>query len=405
MDYTNELIPYSSVDYFRENLKTNEVTIHHHVLTKDQASQSYDNVNFIYLTKGNAILDINGQTFHIKAGQLILLMSYHIFSLKQFSQEHCEYYHCQFSIGLLLLSNTSKLTYHESLIELDRDVPIVTLTADNQKEMQQLCRKLATKITEDSLWTNDLRVLSAITSVLYLFLQGLKSRQPTNEQAMALPWKLLQYIHFHHQKKLTIEEMATTFELSPKAVSSQLKQLTNLSFSQNLTRVRIINATALLEFNALSVNQIGRIVGFQTDASFYKAFKQVHLMTPQTYRQTLCPTHNNRIDDDSYDVYSYIYENYRSQLTLTIIAKDLSLTPKRVSQLVTDNFQMTVNELLGRIRCAIARGLILSTSLPFNTIAELVGFNDSKLFRQHFKQYYHLTPSNYRTQHLKQNKN
>lgn len=115
--------------------------------------------------------------------------------------------------------------------------------------------------------------LSAITSVVYLFLTGLV-RRDEKEGAMNLPWQLLQYLHFHHQKQLTLEELANEFHLAPSDVTSLLKELTHLSFAQNLTRVRIINATALLEFNALSVNQIGRIVGFQSDAYFYREFKK-----------------------------------------------------------------------------------------------------------------------------------
>lgn len=395
MDYNEELMPYTSADYYTENLKRDEATIQFCQLKHETQPQIYDNVTFIYVTAGEAILEINGQVFPFKQGQLVILMSYHIFKLSPLPEQKCCYYQCQFSIGLLLLSNTSKSTYHESLSELDRDIPLVSLLPDEQIEMGQLCEKLANQQSGALPWANDLRILSAITSVVYLFLTGLV-RRDEKEGAMNLPWQLLQYLHFHHQKQLTLEELANEFHLAPSDVTSLLKELTHLSFAQNLTRVRIINATALLEFNALSVNQIGRIVGFQSDAYFYREFKKVHQRTPQAYRDLFFSRNGDWVADDSYDVYRYIYENYRHPLTIEKIGKALAITPKRVTQLVTRNFHLTVTELVTRIRCASARGLMLSTDLPLNQISELVGFSDSKQFRHYFKAYYTETPKKYR---------
>lgn len=396
MDYTNELIPYTSVDYYRENLKSDEVVIEFCQLEQETPPSSHDNVLFMYATAGEAVLEINGQSIPFKKGQLILVMSYHIFKLKPISQVGFSYYQCQFSIGLLLLSNTSKSTYHESLSELDRDIPLVSLLPEEQIEMDQLCKKLLNQQADALPWANDLRILSAITSVVYLFLTSLVRREEKKQAPMNSPWQLLQYLHFHHQKNLTLEDLAAEFQLTPADVSLQLKQLTKLSFAQNLNRVRIINATALLEFNALSVNQIGRIVGFQSDAYFYREFKKVHQQTPQAYRNSFFPQDGTWVEDDSYDIYMYIYENYRQSLTIEKIAKALSITPKRVTQLVTNNFQLTVTELVTRLRCTSARGLMLSTDLPLNQISEAVGFNDAKQFRRYFSAYYHQTPKKYR---------
>lgn len=395
MDNTNEMAPYTSIDYYRNQLKMNEVTISHNLLTQDLEPQCHDNVIFLYVTSGAAQLEINGQIFTFKQGQLILLMSYHLFALKKFPGISCEYYRCEFSIGLLLFSNTSKLTYVDSLIELNRSVPIVTLDEEGQAEMALNCQKLARSAKEQQLWANDLRILSGLTSVFYLFASGLAKREK-EPQSLNLAWQLLQYIHFYHQKDLTIDDLALAFELPVATVRKELKRLTQLSFAQNLTRVRIINATALMEFNALSINQIGRIVGFQTDANFYKAFKLVHQMTPQTYRNQLFPKHSQRVNQDSYDIYGYIYEHYRQKISIASIAKALSLTTKQVGKLVEENFQMSVSELINRIRCAVASGLIQSTTLSLNEISEYVGFSDSKQFRQAFKKYYQITPGNYR---------
>lgn len=397
MDNTHEMAPYTSIDYYRDQLKMNEVTISSHQLTEDLKPQSHDNVTFLYVTSGAAQLEINGQLFTFKKGQLILLMSYHLFALKKLPGMTCEYHRCEFSIGLLLFANTSKLTYVNSLIELNRTVPLVTLDEAGQTEMLLICQKLMKPANEEQLWANDLRILSALTSVFYLFASGLSNRKNLDEpQGLNLAWKLLQYIHFYHQKDLKIDDLAVAFDLSKETVRYELKRLTHLTFAQNLNRVRIINATALLEFNALSINQIGRIVGFQTDANFYKEFKAIHQMTPKTYRQNLFPKHEQRVDQDSYDIYIYIYENYRQKLTIAAIAQALSLTTKHVSELVEQNFKMTVSDLIAQIRCSLASGLIQGTILTLNEISESVGFSDTKQFRQAFKKFYHMTPGEYR---------
>ena len=75
MDNTHEMAPYTSIDYYRNQLKMNEVTISSHQLTEDLKPQSHDNVTFVYATSGAAQLEINGQLFTFKKGQLILLTS------------------------------------------------------------------------------------------------------------------------------------------------------------------------------------------------------------------------------------------------------------------------------------------------------------------------------------------
>lgn len=385
--------PYTAVDYVRNNLKTNEVTSVYKEVTTT-TPQSFNNVTIVYIAKGKAGLWVNGDYQDVVAGQLWVLMSYHIHHW-QVLEEPCFIYECQVSIGLLLLTNTSKKVYQRTMDELEYQLPCVSLNEREQMEAVYVLKKLTLKRDAHLQWADELFLVSSVSCLIYLFLTGNKIRR-TNLSPDTIGGQLLEYLHHHHHQAITPSELAKAFDLDTSEVISQLKQVTGKHFADNLRRVRLINATALLEFGGLSVNQIGRIVGFRSDAYFYDSFKQEHKMTPETYRQKHFPAQQLMLSDDAYEVFMVLYTNYQKNLTVEGLAQELNVSPRQLTRLIKEGFQVTPQELLIRIRVSVGRGLLLGTQRAISEIGESVGYQDPKQFRHHFKKIYGMLPSDYR---------
>lgn len=85
---------------------------------------------------------------------------------------------------------------------------------------------------------------------------------------------------------LTVKELSEQLSLHPNYFSSLFRQKTGQTFCDYLRQVRIEAAVRLMDDPSLNlkVYEVGPIVGYQDNAHFYRAFKQVTGVAPGRYR-------------------------------------------------------------------------------------------------------------------------
>ena len=96
--------------------------------------------------------------------------------------------------------------------------------------------------------------------------------------------RILAYIHLHYQEDLTNQSIGQVFGYHPNYVSVLVKHLTGEPLHRYIIHVRLMNAKALLENPALSINQIAAACGFGDAAYFSACFKQYFGISPSKYR-------------------------------------------------------------------------------------------------------------------------
>ncbi len=119
---------------------------------------------------------------------------------------------------------------------------------------------------------------------------------------------------------------------------------------------------------------------------------------------------NNPIDENTKKKYLQKIDEYMKsrkpflnpEISLEGIAKDLSINPRILSQIINESFE---NNFKGYINIFRIRESIKLLSQPGNdekTILEIlyeVGFNSKSVFNRQFKKYTGLTPQEYRAKH------
>lgn len=93
------------------------------------------------------------------------------------------------------------------------------------------------------------------------------------------------YFEKHLTKESSIEQMAEELHLSPRQISRILKNSYGVNFREKLRRTRMDRAGWLLRTTELSVSEISEQVGYNSETSFFKAFKTNYGMTPHAYRK------------------------------------------------------------------------------------------------------------------------
>lgn len=89
----------------------------------------------------------------------------------------------------------------------------------------------------------------------------------------------------HASPGLTAEGLARALGLSGRTLHRRLKELTDESPKEFITRVRIETACVLLETPGASVKQIALACGYGEESVFRRAFVQLTGMTPADYRR------------------------------------------------------------------------------------------------------------------------
>lgn len=84
--------------------------------------------------------------------------------------------------------------------------------------------------------------------------------------------------------ELSLESFAATQGLSPRLVSTLLKEATSLHFKGILNELRLTEAARLLREDRGNVSEIGFAVGFQNASHFGRAFREKYGKSPSDYR-------------------------------------------------------------------------------------------------------------------------
>lgn len=82
----------------------------------------------------------------------------------------------------------------------------------------------------------------------------------------------------------TEDELAAMLNLSRRQLNRVLLQNYGMGYRQKMLRARMEYAGLLLRTTDHKVGQIGALVGYTAESSFYKAFQSYYNMTPQEFR-------------------------------------------------------------------------------------------------------------------------
>ena len=106
-----ETFPYVGADYYSDHFRANQLKIAKEQLNTKEQLVHRDEIEFIYIDNGEGRININGTLFSVQAGDLLLLMPYHVRGLIPEKKSTIDLYRVTFSIGLMLLDNTNRELY------------------------------------------------------------------------------------------------------------------------------------------------------------------------------------------------------------------------------------------------------------------------------------------------------
>jgi len=106
-------------------------------------------------------------------------------------------------------------------------------------------------------------------------------------RAMADPYlgKAFEVIHQLPDHSWTVAELASHANMSRTAFSTRFTKLAGIPPLTYVTRWRMLKASDLLRYGKVTITEVATRVGYESEASFSKAFKREIGVAPGTYRR------------------------------------------------------------------------------------------------------------------------
>lgn len=116
----------------------------------------------------------------------------------------------------------------------------------------------------------------------------LKNRRKTYKDHVIS--KVQKYIDNHIGDRLSLNDVAAVFGLSPNYLSALFKKTCNIGFTEYLTQKKISRAKSLLLEQDCKIYEVAEQLGFESAFYFSKVFKKVEGVSPRDYIQSHIPS-------------------------------------------------------------------------------------------------------------------
>lgn len=115
------------------------------------------------------------------------------------------------------------------------------------------------------------------------------SPKSTNASQEALIHQVHDYLVEHIDQRITIEAIAQQFAINTTTLKEQFKEVYGTSLAFHIKEHRMELAAKLLTETNLSLSEIAKAVGYDSQSKFSAAFKEIYNTLPSKYRVYFSP--------------------------------------------------------------------------------------------------------------------
>lgn len=247
--------------------------------SKDK-NHSHNHMEIAYIISGKAIFNINGVSYEVKEGDIVLINPY---------EQHYGIPTSTKNPSLEFFVGFSNFKFNDMPPEtlFLNEHPIITTKTSSRKQFLQLINDIMEENKQNQIG-KDFMLQSYITQFILL---AIREKQQQNIQAenkkTVITKEIISYLHEHFAEKISLEQVAKNLYLSPFYISKVFKEEIGETPINYLIKIRLENAKdLLLNKKDLSIKEISSIVGYDDAYHFSKSFKKYYGLSPAEYKKT-----------------------------------------------------------------------------------------------------------------------
>lgn len=252
---------------------------------------THDFIEIEYIWKGSGYQIVNGESYYVERGDIILLNVGDKHTYKpngEMGVIDCLINPRFFSSGLSTDDAVDVLTlslFKEFRKDVDKLTPKISLSKQDMLDVEIILYNMFHEFAEKSQG-----YVTALKGYCYVLMTKiLRGMVPEGSSGMyteiagIIP-KILEYIEENYNERLTLKQLAEESFYNPNYLSTLFKEYVGKTFSEYVTEKRMESAIELLRSTDQSIEQICYQVGYSSRKQFYRHFRAYTGVTPKQYR-------------------------------------------------------------------------------------------------------------------------
>ncbi len=248
----------------------------------------HDHYEIFFSLSGNLLYTIEGQSFNLEVGSMLIIPPYEFHRLDEQKDGHAERIGLRFDaeiINELSVENcdlsvcfdkySSKFKYLLQLSEYQkRELYYLLQGLINEQDNQAFGKDLAAK----SLLTQFLIILNRVA------IENESIVDYSDDPSSHLVRQVLDYMELHYSQEISLEQLENKFFVSRHKITQQFTKLVGYPPYRYLLNLRLQNAQRLLK-NGENPQQVATHCGFSDYSNFYRRFKTSYGCSPREFSQ------------------------------------------------------------------------------------------------------------------------
>jgi len=243
-------------------------------------------IEIIYPSKGNYIALVNGQEYPMKERDILFIPGGEIHNFDTHIKG--ERFFIQFEIASLdVFGQFNKLTPILSTVKLVSPNNDTNLHHQLENELIKIINEYTQKALSYTIALNarlfDILVLLS-RSLLYKVTSVSTQNENKKLYSSQKLTRAFQFIEEQYQNDISLKDVSAAAGFSEYYFSRLFKEMTEKSLPQYLNERRVKRAEKMLTTHNISITEIAHTTGFNSIATFNRAFKKIKGCTPMDYK-------------------------------------------------------------------------------------------------------------------------
>lgn len=247
---------------------------------------SPDQLTLILCTRGHKTMQINFAEYTLAPGSLTLLYPKSVWCDIDMSDD---FEACYFAIKGTSAQEWNTFLDLDTIFSISAYIskhPYTMLSPHETQVIEEYLRLLQSRYEAQASATIMRFLLSAFTLELNsIFTQREKSDTSRLSRQEDILWKFLALLKQYHKEERTVNFYADKLCISPKHLSSVIKQMSHKTAHEIIADFVTISAKRMLKTTTLSIQEISDELNFANQSFFGKFFKQNTGLSPSSYRK------------------------------------------------------------------------------------------------------------------------
>ncbi|GIP33259.1 AraC family transcriptional regulator [Paenibacillus sp. J2TS4] len=252
---------------------------------------SHQGIELLYVHEGAGRVVIEQQLIDVVPGTLLCIRPYQLHHVRMSTEQGQSYIRSLFVFEPSVLSQyvTPFPSIYQFLLYLWKDPYAVQIIRPPDKEetdrmLKNYNRRIASAPRQDLTEENALCLVSFLHYLKPIWESQARTRSNSAMTVSDHITAIMHWIEKNYAAEFQLVELADAVHLSPNHVSYLFRKETGSSLTEYLTARRMKQACLLLRTSTLTVQEIGRRVGFVNFSYFCQLFKKQLGVTPLQYR-------------------------------------------------------------------------------------------------------------------------